>query len=246
MAIKTSTFEHDVVQIIRLGSHYQIKYLQSIKMPGWETLEPVQAKNVNNHKLSNNRSRALRMCREIALSNDWQYFITLTLDPKKYDRFDLPKFHKDLSIFFKRLNRQRDSKIKYLLVPEKHSNNAWHIHGLVSGLCRSDVSINSNGFLQFDAYSNQFGFCSLSCINSSVAVAFYVSKHISKQIQNGVTEIGSHLYYCSRGLKRGELVGLFNAASLPNDFKFQYESEDRSFKSSFYEDDTFLKSLNLI
>lgn len=246
MPIKTSTYEHDVVQVIKLGSHYQVKYLQSVKMPGWEPLEPIQAKNVNNYKLSNNRSRALTKCREIALSNDWQYFITLTLDPKKYDRFDLPKFHHDLSLFFKRINRYRNQPIKYLLVPEKHKNGAWHLHGLVNGLSDLDISKNSNGFFQFDAYSSQFGYNSLSVINSNVAVSLYVSKHISKQIQNGVTQIGSHLYYCSRGLKRGEIVALYNAASMPLNFKFQYESEDHAFKSSFFEDDTFLKSLNLI
>lgn len=256
----SSPYAHSVIQVKKLGKHYQVKYLQSVRLADfYETLpyknfgdpfEPVQLltdeKSKNDNKLKNNISRALSTCRDIALSNDWEYFITLTLDPSKYDRFDLGKWHKDLSVFIKFYNRKYNCRLRYLLVPERHSNGAWHLHGLIAGLETSSLVTNNYGFLDWRDYSDRFGFCNLGKINNSIAVSFYISKHLGKQIYNGVLELNSHLYYCSHGLSRGELVSLLTVKSLPADFKFQYESLDGSYKSSFFEDDSFLKSINLI
>lgn len=252
-------YAHDVVQVVKLGNHYQVKYLKSVMIPGYETSidfhmndDLISAKRFpglrkkNNQKLKNNISRALTTCREIALSNDWQYFITLTLDPTKYDRFDLCKWHKDLSVFFRLYNRHFNCSIKYLLVPERHSNGAWHMHGLIAGIQDSSIVTNVNGYISWDEYCKRFGYCSLGSIKNSVAVSFYISKHLGKQLYNGVLDLNSHLYYCSRGLSRGQLVSVVNASALPDNFKFQYEATDGTYKSSFFEDGTFLKKIGLI
>lgn len=248
MSVKFTPYEHDVVQVLKLGEHYQVKFLQSIKLPGWEETFPVQAEkgSVNNHKLKSNLCRAITQCRNIALSNDWDWFITLTLDPKKYDRYDLDKFHKDITAFFKSINRVYSSKIRFLLVPEKHENGAWHLHGLIAGLPDPIVSTNEFGYFDILKYREKFGFCSLSKVESDIAVSFYITKHLGKQIYNGSDRLGSHLYYCSRGLNRGEVVSLIRAVDLPDNFTFQYESSDKSYKSSFFEDGSFLKSIGLI
>ena len=74
---------------------------------------------------------------------------TGTLDPEKYDRTDLDKFHKDLTRFlrnvvsvYKRKNGAGSymanygvDKIDFLLIPELHADGkSWHIHGLLRGL----------------------------------------------------------------------------------------------------------------
>lgn len=252
-----TNYATDVLQVVKLGKYYQLKYLSTYRLGGFEEtcnfgigddlipLKPVSFKN-NDYKLSNNISRAITTCRNIALSNEWDYFITLTLDSEKYDRFDLSKFHKDLSSFFKYLNRKFTCCIKYLLVPERHKNGAWHMHGLIRGIPLSCLSINDNGFLSFIPYSNKFGYCSLSPVVSSVAVSLYITKHLSKQIKSGVIDLGQHLYYHSRGLDHGVTIALLPATKLPDNFVFQYESEDKSYKSSFFEDSSFLSDLGLI
>lgn len=251
------TYVNDVIQVVQLGKYYQIKYLSSLRLGGFEDnipdfgdfLEPLKLykeKGKNNHKLSNNISRAITTCRYIALSNDWDYFITLTLDPKKYDRFNLQNWHKDLSSFFKSINRKFSCKIRYLLVPERHENGAWHIHGLIQGIPSNLVKLNDNGYLDFIPYNLQFGYCSLSPVVSHVAVSLYITKHLSKQIKCGVIDLNQHLYYCSRGLNRGKLIGVYNARLLPDWFNFQYVSEDGLYKSSFFEDNSFLFDLGMI
>lgn len=249
-------YTHDVIQVIRLGKYYQVKYLSSVRLSGFEEnipgfgddLEPLKTYTEikNDHKLSNNISRAISTCRNIALSNEWDYFITLTLDPQKYNRYDLVTFHNDLSKFFKKINRKYNCKIRYLLVPEQHKNGAWHIHGLIADIPTILLDHNKNGFLDFKLYSNNFGYCSIDPVISHIAISLYITKHLSKQIYNGVIDRGEHLYYCSRGLNRGILIKKLRRFQLPDNFHFQYESEDGFYKSSFFEDNTFLKHIGLL
>ena len=58
-------------------------------------------------KLVQSLSRARRVVLELAMCNDWAYFCTFTLDKTKYQREDLPKFHKDFSQWV------RDQRKKY-------------------------------------------------------------------------------------------------------------------------------------
>ena len=249
---------HDVVQVVKLGNHYQLKYLQYLKDGGFEErinfhkndfLIPIRhlsSKDKNKNKLSNNISRAITTCRNIALSNNWDYFATLTIDPAKYDRFNIREYKKNLSKFIKSINRKYNCKINYLLIPELHSNGAWHAHGLFSNIPNHLVTTNSNGFLDFLPYSAAFGFCSMDFIRDKYAVSFYITKHLSKQLHNSSINKFDHLYIASHGLSRGNVVKVIPAAKLPDNFHFQYESLDGSYKSSFFEDDTFIKQLNLL
>lgn len=252
-------YEHDIIQVVKLGEHYQIKYLRYYRLGGFEeclyfgegwsdrlTSPKLLNEKVNDHKLSNNISRAITKCREYALSNDWDYFATLTIDPKKMDRYDLESFWTEFSKFIKALNRKHKCHVDFLLVPERHENGAWHLHGLLHGLPDNLVSRNKFGYLDFPDYSNRFGFINLDPVRSTVAVSMYITKHLSKQIYNGVLRPGSHLYHHSRGLTSGVVVSLLRASNLPADFTFQYESEDKSYKSSFYEDSSFLEDLGII
>lgn len=179
--------------------------------------------SVNDEKTSDNISRAKSRIFDYAYCNPWQYFITLTLDPKKYDRSDLEKFHKDLSKFFSNYGRNHSCKISYLLVPEKHSDGkTWHLHGLINGLPPESLSqfkigdkmgkkiadrvLNGYEVYNWNAYSKKFGFCSLEPVRNREAVAKYITKYINKELGKSVKELNAHLYYHSRGLKLPEVM----------------------------------------
>lgn len=161
----------------------------------------------NKEKLSCNLFRAKARITELSLCNDWQYFVTLTLDPKKYDRYNLKKYIKDLSQFIRDQRKKYGAEIKYLLVPEMHENGAWHMHGLLMGLNDDMLSPNGNcdkhGNLYFHwtGYAKKFGYMSLSPVRDSVAVGLYMRKYITKTLADTVLEVGNHTYYSSRGLK---------------------------------------------
>lgn len=89
-------------------------------------------------RFQSNLSRARISVEEYGLCNDWDFFVTLTLDPDKRDRENIGEFHKQLVQLVKDIRRRKKVDITFLFVPEPHpkkledENKAmWHIHGLM-------------------------------------------------------------------------------------------------------------------
>lgn len=66
-----------------------------------------------------------------ALSNKWDYFITLTCDPKKVNRYNYNDVESIWRVCRQRMQRF-DKDVRILLIPEQHKDGAWHYHGLVA------------------------------------------------------------------------------------------------------------------
>ena len=141
-------------------------------------------------RLACNLSRARSTIYELALCNNWEYFFTFTLDPKKYDRSDLKVFQKDLSRFFRKYR-------------EKHKDGInWHMHGFLMGLPEKHLhhftleepipyyiryKLEKNELVyEWKAYRKKFGFCNLEPICNLEASSKYITKYISKSMDNGI------------------------------------------------------------
>lgn len=162
-------------------------------------------KNVT--KLENNIIRAKSKVVEYSLCNEWEYFVTLTLDKTKQDRYDLDKYIKDLGNWINNYNKKYNTKLKYILIPEKHKiSKGWHLHGLFSGITSDSLEKNKNGYLDLPYYKNRFGWISLDKIRDKTACSFYITKYITKDMSDRINDIGGHLYYCSKGLNHKEIV----------------------------------------
>lgn len=168
-------------------------------------------------KTESSVARAKRSVWELAMCNEWEYFATFTLDGEKYDRFNLERFRKDFSQWLRDERKRTGEEIRYLLVPEKHANGAWHMHGLFSG-CNTQLEVFSppapldlvrGGFLNWPRYQRKFGFCSMAPVRDHDAVAGYITKYVTKAFRgeegrDHSEELGGHLFYASQGLKRAE------------------------------------------
>ena len=199
--------------------------------------------SVNDEKLAQSIARTKRTIYELVFCNPWDFFFTATLDPKKYDRTDLDKFHHDLTLWFRHWGeRHGNIKIRFLLVPELHKDGkSWHLHGFIYGLPLEHLEQFKIGqkmgkalaekvkkgdvVYNWPAYQEKFGFCDLEPIRNHEAVAKYMTKYINKELADSVTEIGAHKYYCSRGLNRAEVVkkGTMSANIVP-DYVSEYGS----------------------
>ena len=157
-------------------------------------------------KLDQSISRARARIFELAICNPWEFFVTLTLDPARYDRRDLPAFRRDLSQWIRNQRRLHGCDFRYLLIPEMHRDGAWHMHGLVAGLRESAFEFNANGYLDYPPYRDRFGFISLSRVRVPEAVARYITKYVSKDLAARRGAVGAHLVYASRGLLGSELI----------------------------------------
>lgn len=181
----------------------------------------------NDTKLANNFSRARSMVLQYGLCNPWDYFFTGTLNKEKFDRYSLDPFVKSLTQFIRDQRKKWNSQIQFLLVPEHHDNGAWHIHGMLSGLPPEAVSqfyypesdlpfwllrkkykslteLMEKGYLNYPDFAKKFGFCSLGKIRNPVGTAFYLQKYVSKDLSRRSGDLGKHLYFHSRPLKKAE------------------------------------------
>ena len=71
--------------------------------------------------------RARAKVRRMALSNDFQYFVTLTLDQMMVDRYDMGAVVKKLNAWCSNMVQRKG--LRYILVPERHKDGAIHFHG---------------------------------------------------------------------------------------------------------------------
>lgn len=58
----------------------------------------------------------------------------------------------------------------------------------------------------WDAYGKTFGYITISEIRHLESVSKYITKYITKDLAKTRIELNNHLYYCSQGLKRAEII----------------------------------------
>lgn len=179
-------------------------------------------KKSNDIKLLNNLTRAKTQILELALCNEWEYFITLTINRDKHNRYDLDAYHKKLGQFIRDYNKKYGLNIKYLLVPEKHKDGAWHEHGFIMGLPKEHLEAftlsqklpnylrkklkEGEEIYNWVPYMKKFGFCDLEPIKNHQGASYYVLKYITKDLQRSVSKLGGHLFRASKGLKKAVVV----------------------------------------
>lgn len=252
------------IKILGTDDNRKIKVvrMKSVQNAGFETEKkyiPEETLHYD-HKLEESISRAKTKIFEIAFCNSWDFFLTATLDPAKYDRTDLERFHKDFTKWLSNQGQKYKTKIDFLLIPEKHSDGqSWHIHGLLRGVplsalhqfTKGDIMgkklaekvLNGDVVYNWIDYQRKFGFCDLEPIRSPEAVSKYVTKYICKDLAKSVSEVGAHLYYHSRGLKTAETIkkGMMSANITPD-----FENEFVQIVECPYSDENLSNWLSLL
>lgn len=217
-----SPYRHDVFTVKQYGEHnVKISYIKSLREAGWEDEREHKAKaSVNDKKLSNNLARAKAKVKEYALCNSWDWWVTLTVDPVKYDRYNLDEFYKKFSQYIRNYNKRHEEPIQYVLVPEMHEDDAWHLHGFIKGIPQSEIYTNQYGYLSWSGYDKRFGFMSMSAVKDLDKASSYILKYMTKCVDKNVGELNKHLYYCSKGLMTAEEI--YKGAA---EFKGEYDWE---------------------
>lgn len=192
----------------KYGDRYKVTVFRALRVSGWEFDDEFRPPKgtVNDTKLADNISRARGTVFELAMCNPWEYFVTLTIDARKYDRYDLDTYKGALKRFLQDYKRHHGCKVAYLFIPEQHKDGAWHMHGFLGGLPADHLVENSHGYLDWPAYATRFGYISLDPVRHVERCSKYITKYISKDMGAGGRDLGQHLYYCSQGLKRAELI----------------------------------------
>lgn len=91
--------------------------------------------NMTNQKFLENMHRSANASLDrfygYALMTEWKYFVTLTTDKIKVQRYDDESVKRLIGIFGKALKRW-DKNAVYLIAPERHKDGALHFHGFIN------------------------------------------------------------------------------------------------------------------
>ncbi len=139
-------------------------------------------------------NRAKNKIFDIAFINSdlWKYFVTLTLDKEKIDRYDKKEINKKLKKWLDNLVQR--SNLNYLIIPEYHKDGAIHFHGLFSGDLRlSYVGLDKKGRKMYNLNSWRYGFSTVIALDDNrSAVSSYITKYVTKD----TNKILGNVYYC--------------------------------------------------
>lgn len=206
-------------------THFRLTVMKTLRVAGYEERKKPIVKRERGEaghatKLTESLRRSKRMIWELALCNPWKFFVTLTINGEKADRYSLDAIIKKLGKWLNNYNARKGAEIKYLLIPETHKDGAWHLHGLVMGLPCSHLQLFrtqdhipkhikrllASGRLIYNwpAYAKAFGHVTVEPILEPQRCAAYMSKYITKELLESSVALNSHVYYCSQGLQRAE------------------------------------------
>lgn len=146
--------------------------------------------------------RARAKLRRLALANEFEYFVTLTLDAAKIDRYDGKAVVRALNRWAD--NMVRRNGLRYILVPELHKDGAFHFHGFMAGegLRVVDSGVEWDGRPVYNLPQWTLGFTTAQRLYGEYhAAVTYCTKYIGKQ--SAGRPLG-RWYYSGGGLREAD------------------------------------------
>ncbi|MDO4902123.1 MAG: hypothetical protein Q4A21_01025 [bacterium] len=180
---------------------------------------------------------------DYVLSNNFSHFATFTFDAKnpkiktEQNRHNFAKMSALLQQWLntEQVNHQRThgSKFKYLIVPERHKNGAWHFHALLENYLNPTDNFHSrkNPYATISEIKNpkpntkrkfinryNLGRSEIAPIRDTSKMASYIKKYITKEL---ITEPNAKRYWSSRNLNKPELFPniVSERSPIPQEFK---------------------------
>ena len=169
-----------------------------------------QSKNIKKSILESLR-RTKNTIRDYAFGTHWDYFITLTLDPKKINRYSRDELLHEMNKLLTTHRRQAPD-FKYLLITENHKDGAIHLHGLIKNAKNIKKTRLTNKYnrpiYNWTAWSSKLGHTRLDPIpenhNERFATYLYITKYITLDliIEKMYDKTNKKRYFASKGLPK--------------------------------------------
>lgn len=180
---------------------------------------------------SDSIKRAVDSVFDYALNNDFNFFLTLTFDPKKVDSYDFDLVNKKAKNWF--YNQQKRYNISYLAIAELHSSGRVHFHALINdktgkffSRCINSGHFDNNGRIIYNCDSWYYGFSTAVMLDDNIErLARYVTKYMTKSLK----KIMGKMYWHSSDLVRPDVqltnidFDSFDAVEYSG-FKYKFDS----------------------
>lgn len=141
-------------------------------------------------------------------ASSFQLFGTFTFSPESVDRYDYASCAILMNRYLESL-RKKYVDLKYIVIPEKHKDGAFHFHALFSSDFAPECVFSNHVFRRgtvsrciYNVPSWNYGFTNFSVVFSVNATANYVMKYIAKDVSLQTVPYGKKRYWASRNLIR--------------------------------------------
>lgn len=221
---------------------------------GWEPVRAGEApaKRRKGREGASDPARAVRRAkaqvRDLALCTPFRWFVTLTLDAARVDRYDMAAITRKLNAWLD--NQVRRRGLAYVLVPERHKDGAIHFHGFFNDALEAVDSgtvslpgqkhpkkprnaaqraawLAQGGHVVYNLPGWSLGFTTaLELYGDYPAAVGYVCKYIGKELdpEGQPVKLGGRWYYSGGPLGRPEVaygdIPLQDAAQWPGAYQF--------------------------
>lgn len=197
-----------------------------VRAPGWEAQQPRQRREADPDKgqvgsVDRAKRRAKAALYDIAMSNEFKYFVTLTLDSSKINRYDMKEITRRVNYWLD--NGVRRHGLQYVLVPELHRDGAVHYHGFFNdalpvvdsgtlstgqgkprkprSMAQRQMWLDDGAHIVYNIPKWNLGFSTaIELYGDYRAAVGYVGKYITKTAD----KVGGRWYYSGGALRRPE------------------------------------------
>lgn len=152
------------------------------------------------------KNRTINNIYHYSRNYDWDYFITLTFNKSRVNRYNYDDCLLSAKNYFQYIRNKFCPDLTYLLVPETHEDGAFHFHGAIGntkGLpivdsgkrdCKDRIIYNLPTYI--------YGFSTATKCDNNFAVSSYMTKYITKELV--LDSRNRKRYLISNNLKKPE------------------------------------------
>lgn len=146
---------------------------------------------------------------DIARSNEWDWFITITFDRNKTDSSDYDIVVCRLKYFLNNLQKRQCPNLKYLIVPELHADGKhYHFHGLLANCDGINFSYSGKNDRKskkpiYNILNWKLGFTTATQVGDTQRVSSYITKYITKECVAVLKN--KKRYYTSHNVNRPQI-----------------------------------------
>ena len=176
---------------------------------------------VKSGRSSSSVSRLKSRVQELILCNNWNCFVTFTLDKSKRNRDSIDVFEA-LTRHLKYIRQTRCPELKFMLLLEQHKNGGYHGHALMylpADFIADEFIINANGYFEWVDISSRFGFMSIKPYDGTLRACNYVTKYVTKDL------IPGRVLRTSKGLNKAYVIRNISigiSSNVSNVFRSEY------------------------
>lgn len=161
--------------------------------------------------VTDSKFRAKRQVIEYSMNNIFNWFVTITFDKNKIDRYDSKLLEKKIRLWLNNIPKLYNTKkATYIMVPEYHKDKAIHYHLLIQmENDRLKYLFNHNEWKK-PVYKDNYLFKKygrnewVKIDSYSEPIGLYLSKYITKLPD----KMNTQYYFASQGLNESERIDI--------------------------------------